>query len=187
MGTSMSLASRWVVLTLIAVSFYWPQSAAAQTFVCPSGPGPGEVQVGTTGGSGGVAVIPICASDGSADSSDEGGPADDDPVWESRWGAIARGKAGGWGAVTDMVNEKSAAKAALKQCKATADTKSADCKISLTYYDQCVAYVWGSAGGVASAAVDLPTASEQGLKKCRETSSDCEILYSACSLPQRVN
>ncbi len=174
------------LLGLVAAGLYWPMTADAQTFVCPNGPGPGENQVGMTGGSGGIAAIPICASDGSEDSSDADSPPAG-PEWESRWGAIARGKAGGWGAVTDMLSEKIAAKSALRQCKASANTKNAECKVWLTYFDQCAVYVWGTAGGISSSAVDEQTASERALALCRETSNDCEILYSACSLPKRIN
>lgn len=110
----------------------------------------------------------------------------DRAVWEDRWGAIARGKAGGWGAVTNMHNEKSAKQAALKQCETTASTKPADCKVSLTYYNQCAVYVWGSGGGISSSAVDVPTASKNALAQCGKSSKDCEVLYSDCSLPERI-
>lgn len=172
---------------LVALLMAWPMAAAAQTFVCPNGPGPGEVQVGTTGGSGGIAVIPICASDGSEDSSDSADASADRVAWQTRWGAIARGKAGGWGAVGDMPNERSARKAALRQCETTASTERADCKVSIAYYDQCAVYVWGSAGGVASSAVDVPTATEQAMVLCRKSSDDCEVLYSNCSYPRPLD
>ena len=180
-------ALRLNLFGFLAAMMFWPMNVAAQTFVCPNGPGPGEIQVGTTGGSGGIAVIPICASDGSEDSADDGDSSSNGPEWETRWGAIARGKAGGWGAVSDMLSEKSAVNAALKQCKATATTKEANCKVSITYYNQCGVYVWGSSGGVASSAVDIPTASERALALCRETSSDCEVLYSNCNYGKQIN
>ncbi len=47
-----------------------PQTAQAQAFPCPNGPGPGEVQVGVTGGSHGVAAIALCATVSNPDSSD---------------------------------------------------------------------------------------------------------------------
>ena len=31
-----------------------------QTFICPTGPGPGQRQVGMTGGSPGLASVPVC-------------------------------------------------------------------------------------------------------------------------------
>lgn len=181
------LRPRCCHLVILSALVCGPITAAAQTFVFPNGPGPGEVQVGTTGGSGGIAVIPICASNGSDDSSDSGNVESQGPVWETRWGAIARGKAGGWGAVGDMLSERSAKKAALKQCKTTATTKRAGCKISITYYDQCAVYVWGSNGGISSSAVDVSTASARALQLCGKTSNDCEVLYSNCSYPRRLD
>lgn len=91
----------------------------------------------------------------------EAGRQDEGPQWDTRWRTIARSKAGGWGAVSDMLTERSAQKAALKQCERTASTKRAGCKIAITYYNQSAVYVWGSAGGVSSSAIDVPTASEQ--------------------------
>ena len=178
---------RFSLFALLTATVLWPTNAAAQTFVCPNGPGPGEIQVGTTGGSGGIAVIPICASDGSEDSSEDADPVSNGPEWEPRWGAIARGTAGGWGAVGDMLSERSAKQAALKQCESTASTSRAACKVSITYYNQCAVYVWGSSGGVSSSAVDITTASQQALALCNKTSSDCEILYSNCSYPKQLN
>ena len=111
----------------------------------------------------------------------------DGPQWDTRWGAIARGKAGGWGAVSDMLTERSAQKAALKQCENTASTKRAGCKVAITYYNQCAVYVWGSAGGVSSSAIDVPTASERATALCKKSSNDCELLYSNCSYPRRID
>ena len=37
-----------------------------QTFVCPTGPGPGQRQVGMTGGSPGLASVPVCEQFSSA-------------------------------------------------------------------------------------------------------------------------
>ncbi|WP_439566902.1 DUF4189 domain-containing protein [Sphingopyxis sp.] len=56
------------VFALIAL----PQPAAA-AYPCPGGPGPGEVQVGVSGGSHGVAAVPVCESTGGGDSGGGGG------------------------------------------------------------------------------------------------------------------
>lgn len=37
----------------------WPVGSQA-SYICPNGPGPGEVQLGITGGSHGVAAMPVC-------------------------------------------------------------------------------------------------------------------------------
>ena len=56
-----------LVSALTLLAFLAPDYAYAQTFPCPNGPGPGEYQVGVTGGSHGVAAVPICASSESAE------------------------------------------------------------------------------------------------------------------------
>jgi hypothetical protein len=86
-----------------------------------------------------------------------------------------------------MRSKRSAEQAALKQCETTAGTSRAACKVSITYYNQCAFYVWGSSGGVSSSAVDITTASQQALELCNKTSSDCEILYNNCSYQKQLN
>lgn len=73
------------LFVLVAAALFWPTTVSAQTFVCPNGPGPGEVQVGTTGGSGGIAVIPICASDGRASPEDTPDPTPSNSVAVLVW------------------------------------------------------------------------------------------------------
>lgn len=176
---------RCCLLVFLSVTTLWSATASAQTFVCPNGPGPGEIQVGTTGGSGGVAVIPICASDGSDDSSEDGGAGSNGPAWETRWGAIATG-GGGLGAVTDMRSESQAKRAAIKQCKKTASDNGSECK-ALSYYNQCAVIAWGATGYVFQRAVDLATASTLGMQKCSDQYTECEIYYSGCSYPKRLD
>lgn len=173
------------LLVFLSATMSWSTMAIAQTFVCPNGPGPGEIQVGTTGGSGGVAVIPICASDGSDDSSEDDAAGSDGPVWETRWGAIATG-GGGLGAVTDMRSESQAKKAAIKQCKKTASAGGSECK-ALTYYNQCAVIAWGASGYVFQRAADLVTASSLGMQKCSDQYEECEIYYSGCSYAKRLD
>ncbi len=64
-----------LVLTLVAVlamaCFALPQPVAA-AYPCPGGPGPGEVQVGVSGGTHGVAAVPVCESTGGGGSSGGG-------------------------------------------------------------------------------------------------------------------
>ena len=162
-----------------------PVTAAAQTFLCPNGPGPGENQVGTTGGSNGIGVTPLCASDGSDDSSGYDDSPSNSEVWETRWGAIATGD-GGLGAVTDMRSERQAKKAAIKQCKATANGGGPNCK-AFSYYNQCAVIAWGSTGYILQRAENISTASSLGMQKCNSQYQECEIFYSGCSYAKRVN
>ncbi len=170
---------RFSFFALVAAIYFWPMTADAQTFVCPSGPGPGEIQVGTTGGSGGVAVIPICASNGEENSAEDPG------VWEKRWGAVATG-GGGFGAVTDMRSEKQAKKLALAQCKGNKAGDPSKCK-AFTYYNQCVASTVGPTRHFIQSAVDLQTAESLAMQSCQAVSDGCSVYYNGCSYAQRVN
>lgn len=55
-----------LVATAAILAVVAAPAASAQTYVCGGGPGPGEVQVGTTGGSHGIAEMPVCAASGSS-------------------------------------------------------------------------------------------------------------------------
>ena len=62
-----SLPSRIALALLLSL----PAVAAAQTYVCPGGPGPGEVQVGEQGGhgfsaNGGFNGVPVCSRNGAS-------------------------------------------------------------------------------------------------------------------------
>jgi hypothetical protein len=55
-------AIRLALLLSLALSILQP--ASARNYPCPGGPGPGEQQIGVTGGSHGIAATPICAPSG---------------------------------------------------------------------------------------------------------------------------
>lgn len=60
-----------------------PGLALADTYPCPNGPAPGDAQVGSTGGSHGVAAIPICSKVGHGPDDVNGpaaGPPPPDPI-----------------------------------------------------------------------------------------------------------
>ena len=50
-------------LTALSILFAASGSAFAQTFVCPNGAGPGQRQVGMTGGGQGIASVPVCVQE----------------------------------------------------------------------------------------------------------------------------
>ena len=64
-------------LTLLAL----PGLALADTYPCPNGPAPGDRQIGVTGGSHGIAAVPLCAygeqPDGDEEASSQQAPAPD--------------------------------------------------------------------------------------------------------------
>lgn len=63
----------FIAALLGAMAIFLPSTAPAQTYPCGAGPGPGEVQVGVTGGSHGIAPIPVCAPAGGDASGGAGG------------------------------------------------------------------------------------------------------------------
>jgi hypothetical protein len=110
-------------------------------------------------------------------------------VWETRWGAIATENNGsGFGAVTGLKTKKQAERQAFSQCKASATTPKAECKVILPYSDQCVALAWGAGGGSrVNSAIDLATAEAHALGNCNKYSqSGCQIYYSDCSFAEAV-
>ena len=60
-------APRPLTLARIALLGALAWQPVQANYPCPSGPGPGESQIGTMGGSHGIASIPICASNGGGD------------------------------------------------------------------------------------------------------------------------
>ncbi|MCY1125799.1 DUF4189 domain-containing protein [Frigidibacter sp. RF13] len=94
-----------------------PVVAAAQGYPCPSGPGPGEVMIGTSGGgASGIAEVPICVPAGSGGYAP--GPSG---YWSERFAAIAWGnEADGratYAYAVDYPSVDEAINAALGECR----------------------------------------------------------------------
>jgi hypothetical protein len=109
-----------------------------------------------------------------------------EPQWLSRWGAIAIGSTasgGGVGTTTDQRSRRKAESVAMKQCRDTGGGK--DCKV-FSYYDQCAVVAWGTRSYVIRSAASIERASQVALEQCRAKTDDCQIYYSACSLPQPI-
>jgi Domain of unknown function (DUF4189) len=106
------------------------------------------------------------------------------PVWQTRWGAIAIDpKTGDAGTVTNRRSESEAKKDALHDCQSNG---SKDCAISLVYHDQCAAIAWGTGQFNGAGAAYESQAKNNAMRRCKEGATDCKIVYSACSLPERV-
>lgn len=114
------------------------------------------------------------------DRSDANPPAE--PVWETRWGAIATGD-GAYGAALQYPNEQAARERASSECQAR--THGQPCRVRLTFRDQCAALAGGDAGSVAFSAATEERATALAIKRCAENTAHCRILYSGCSLPER--
>lgn len=128
-----------------------------------------------------------------------GGPqsapqAEPEPIWETRWGAIAvatRKKDGvselgegieGLGIARHMPSESLAQRHAMQDCQLHGD----GCQLKLTYQDQCGVVVWGVTRAAFASGPTLEAAEKVAMDSCVESSEDCKTYYYDCSYPARV-
>jgi hypothetical protein len=106
--------------------------------------------------------------------------------WETRWGAIAidniKGRLGG---VTGHKSKSSATKAAMAECYVQGGGK--DCKVKLTYYNQCAAVAWGEESYVAAGRDLLEEANRFATESCGKATPNCQVVYNACSNAQWIS
>src|SRR4051794_28182730 len=119
----------------------------------------------------------------------EGGATAVNPVvnapYLTQWGAIAIDDvAGRAGAVTGRATEAAAKREALDDCKAKGGSQ---CRISLAYDNECAAVAWMPGYRSSSSAPTVEEAKNDALSRCNRGSGSCQIVYSACSLPRRVD
>lgn len=108
--------------------------------------------------------------------------APNEPVWATRWGAIATAD-GVFGAVVGLASERKAEKAAMQQCKAKGGR---NCGVIVSYYNQCAALAWGENGENAARGPYLNEVETTAMAGCSERSQNCKLYYSACSDAERV-
>lgn len=152
----------------------WAVAAHAQT-ACP----PGLIPY-AAGAGGGVAA---CGPDPS--SSQQQQQFSRPPLWADRWGAVASAPQGkpSFGAALDMPSERSAKKKALLACQAS----GSECKIAMTYHNQCIAIVAGEEGWTPAVGPTTDVALNISLERCKaDGSSKCRTYYTACSYPVRI-
>lgn len=151
-----------LLLALLATPAAFGQTA------CPSGVGPGSPQCGPDAGtSRGAPPVPRPTGE-----------------WIKTWGAIATSDSGDIGSSTGKFSEKDAQAESLKIC---ADFGNADCKVSMTYRNQCVAVVQaarGRTGGKIITAETADIAAKTALEECRQDSgATCVVRGTDCSEP----
>ena len=106
--------------------------------------------------------------------------------WETRWGAIATDDTKGIvGAVKNAKSKRTANKAAIQQCKSNGGGKN--CEVTLSYYNQCSAIAWGDTSRGAAGRSGADSAIKAALEVCSKRTTNCKIVYTGCSLPERVN
>lgn len=111
-----------------------------------------------------------------------------EPMWADRWGAIVVDTAPqgsvGFSTASGMKRKMQAERAAMKSCKEKGGTR---CEIKILYYNQCAVLVWGDHSFNTSSAESEENARKAGLEKCENAGEkNCEVLYSGCSIPERI-
>lgn len=105
-------------------------------------------------------------------------------AWEDRWGAIAMGKSGaGFSAIEGAESKRSASRGALAACR---QKGASECKLIVEYSNQCTALAWGRTYWVTWRALTASEAEKKATNASSKEDDDCRVMYSACSMPQRV-
>ena len=168
---------------LLALLFFVGNGARAEDG-CPQGTYPGGQNTGQI-------CVPIPGYSGPATSAAQQAP---EPIWESRWGAIAiasRDKEGpnelgegikDLGIARRKISEGLAQQHALQDCQLHGD----GCKLMLTYHDQCGVVVWGDSQVAFASAKTIDEAEDAAMKDCTPYSANCKLYYYDCSYPARI-
>jgi hypothetical protein len=102
--------------------------------------------------------------------------------WSSRWGAIATAS-GAFGTANNVSSARKAEKMAMKQCRANGGK---NCRVNLSFSNQCVALAWGNTFNSAKYATDIAQAETMAMNSCSRDTQNCKVFYSACSYSERI-
>jgi len=171
--------SKFVFLAILLCAALLPLDAAHAQYVCMPG-------THSTTGAWEVPNASFCAPDEdqgedreSQDTNDASPPPE--PVWETRWGAIATGE-GTFGTAISYPSEQAARNRATLECQA--QTNGKPCRVRLAFHNQCAALAEGDAGSIAFSSATVERAEQLAIANCSEHTSNCQIIYSGCSLPE---
>lgn len=156
-----------------------PQPASARNYPCPGGPGPGEQQIGVTGGSHGIAAIPICAEtgggySGGGDSGAPQGPGSP-PIDVDNFVAVAGhpGQRDVW-ATWGQYYLGAAEKVVLDACTTT---MGEGCYIMVSGKNMSVAAGTDKAGITHAAFAETPRKARDALTDlCKSRSQSCKLI-----------
>ncbi len=104
-------------------------------------------------------------------------------ILPDQWGAIVADVKGGvLGVSTHASSERASERIATRECK---NKGGHNCKVMLTYMNQCAVLVIGSDLAIADGGLTIEAASEKALNECKADDYNCRVYYSACSIPRR--
>ena len=101
-------------------------------------------------------------------------------IWEDRYGATAviRGTSN-YFVSTDMNSKESAEADALKKC-------GTNCEIIGNFRNSCISVTWNGETNLFRAGGDKKSSDKKAVAACGRSAKTCELIFSACSLPVRV-
>lgn len=152
------------ILGTLAASMMICCGAAAQT-ACPSGVAPGSARCGPSGDSGAESAPRPTGE------------------WIKTWGAIATSPSGNGGVSSQQLSEEAARNKALENCRSAGP---GECKVQITYRNQCVSLVHPTqgAGGVFMTGPTIEESVRLGKAKCAALGKgECAVKVSECSDP----
>lgn len=139
---------------------------------CPNGQYPQQ-------GPGWNSCVPIPGSNGS-----QPGLSTPPVVWEDHWQALATDTPKGiLGISTGMLTADDAESAALSDCKSKGGSA---CSLEISFVNGCIAMVVGKSRKNVRGAKTKLEAEKAAISQCQSNDSGCQIYYSACSLPTRL-
>lgn len=105
--------------------------------------------------------------------------------WKSKWGSIALDAVSGMtGVAGSRPSRKKAEKDSIDMCRKKGGK---DCRVQISYANQCGVIAWGNQRTATANAPTVEEASSQALAICKEAAgTECEIFFSDCSLPERI-
>jgi len=108
-----------------------------------------------------------------------------EPQWADRWGAIADNANGYAGIVEGESSKSEAERSAIEKCEIQG---GGACRIAMVYYNQCAAVATGSQGVRLYRAPTEEQAKQSAMRECedRQGKGACQLYYSGCSLPERI-
>lgn len=106
------------------------------------------------------------------------------PRWKKTWGAMALDNSSAEikaGAVAGADSKRIAEKEAVSKCKENGG--GSECKVFISYYNQCMAFVSGDWRHNASSAATIELAAKNAMAVCEKVTVNCEVIYTECTAP----
>jgi hypothetical protein len=168
------------ILSFLFASLILSGTGVGTAFACPAGTIPNPI------GAGGQ---PECIP-GENHQNWGGNGGSSEPSYARRWGAFASDPVNSKvGLSTGLSSKRKAEKEAMAHCRSKGGV---DCKVLISYYNQCAAVAWGpdsnGKGDLVSAhAPQKGQAEELAIGECSKTSSSCKVFFAECSYAERTN